>query len=94
MNFGEKLKALRISRRMSQKELAEKIGTAKSIISFYESGDRFPSLDVLVKIAYIFNTSTDYLLGVKRDRTIDVSGLTESEISVIISVIEVLKSKN
>ena len=93
MGFGEKLKALRSPKHMRQKELAEKIGTAKSIVSFYESGERFPSYDILIKIAYIFNTSTDYLLGIKRERTVDVSGLNEDEIAIITSMIEALKRK-
>lgn len=93
MVFGERLKALRLEKKISQKELAEKLGTAKSIISFYESGDRFPSYDVLIKIAYIFNTSTDFLLGIERNRTVDVSGLSENEIAVITSMIEALKNK-
>ena len=93
MGFGEKLKALRSAKHLSQKELAEKIGTAKSIVSFYESGERFPSYDILIKIAYIFNTSTDYLLGIKRERTVDVSGLNEDEIAIITSMIEALKRK-
>ena len=93
MVFGERLRALRTAKKMSQKELAEKLGTAKSIISFYESGERFPSFDVLIKISYIFNTSTDYLLGVERERSVDVSGLSENEIAVVTSVIDALKNK-
>lgn len=93
MLFGEKLKELRTARNMSQKQLAERIGIAKSVISFYESGDRFPSYEVLVKIAAIFHTSTDYLLGVERGRTIDVSELSESDIALITAMIDALKSK-
>lgn len=93
MVFGERLRTLRTAKKMSQKELAEKIGTAKSIVSFYESGERFPSFDVLIKIAYIFNTSTDYLFGIERERSVDVSGLSENEIAIITSVIDALKNK-
>ena len=93
MLFGEKLKELRTARNMSQKQLAERIGIAKSVISFYESGDRFPSYEVLVKIAAIFHTSTDYLLGVERGRTIDVSELSESDIALITAMIDALKTK-
>ena len=35
--FGDTLKQLRTSKKMSQKELAERINIAKSVISFYES---------------------------------------------------------
>jgi len=91
--LGEKLKALRTAKKMSQKELAERIGIAKSVISFYESGDRFPSYDVLIKIARIFNVTTDYLLDVERERTVNVSGLSEEDIAAVTTVIDALKRK-
>lgn len=94
MSFGEKLKALRTAKKMSQKELAERIGIAKSVISFYESGDRFPSYDVLIKIARIFNVTTDYLLlDGERERTVNVSGLSEEDIAAVTTVIDALKRK-
>lgn len=94
MILGEKLKALRTAKKMSQKELAERIGIAKSVISFYESGDRFPSYDVLIKIARIFNVTTDYLLNVERERTVNVSGLSEEDIAAVTTVIDALKRKS
>ncbi|MBE6663273.1 MAG: helix-turn-helix transcriptional regulator [Ruminococcaceae bacterium] len=92
--FSEKLKALRTAKKMSQKDLADKVGVAKSVVSFYESGDRFPSYDVLIKISRIFNVTTDYLLGVERERMLDVSELSEDDISVVNTVVEALKKKN
>lgn len=94
MSLGERLKALRTAKKMSQKELAERIGIAKSVISFYESGDRFPSYDVLIKIARIFNVTTDYLLDVERERTVNVSGLSEEDIAAVTTVIDALKRKS
>lgn len=92
--FSEKLKDLRTAKKMSQKDLADKVGVAKSVVSFYESGDRFPSYDVLIKISRIFNVTTDYLLGVERERMLDVSELSEDDISVVNTVVEALKKKN
>ena len=94
MNFGEKLKKLRTSQKMTQQQLADRIGVAKSVVSYYESGDRYPSYDVLVKIARIFHTSTDYLLDVSKDHVIDVTGLSDADIAVVRSVAEALKNKN
>ena len=74
--------------------MADKVGVAKSVVSFYESGDRFPSYDVLIKISRIFNVTTDYLLGVERERMLDVSELSEDDISVVNTVVEALKKKN
>jgi len=94
VNFGTKLKALRTSQKLTQQQLAERIGVAKSVVSYYESGDRYPSYDVLIKIAHIFHTTTDFLLDVSRENVIDVSGLSEEDIAVVRTVAEALKRKN
>ena len=93
MNFGEKLKMLRTGQKMTQQALADRIGVAKSVVSYYESGERYPSYDVLVRIAHIFHTTTDYLLDMKRERVIDVSGLSEDDIAAVTSVGDALKRK-
>lgn len=93
MNFGEKLKQLRNGQKLTQQQLAERIGVAKSVVSYYASGDRYPSYDVLVKIARIFHVTTDYLLDIERNRVIDVSELSEDDIAVVTSVVEALKRK-
>ena len=93
MNFGENLIMLRTGQKMTQQALADRIGVAKSVVSYYESGERYPSYDVLVRIAHIFHTTTDYLLDMKRERVIDVSGLSEDDIAAVTSVVEALKRK-
>lgn len=94
MNFGEKLRLLRTGYKITQQQLAERLGVAKSVVSYYESGDRFPSFDVLVKIARTFHVTTDYLLDVERKRIIDVSDLSEDDINVIITVADALRKKH
>jgi len=94
VNFGEKLKMLRTGQKLSQRELAERLGVAKSVISYYESGDRYPSYDVLVKMAHLFHVTTDYLLDIEKVRMIDVSNLTDEEIDVVVNVIKALENKN
>ena len=93
MKFGDKLKELRKAQKLTQRELAERLNVAKSVVSYYESGDRFPSYDVLVRIARIFHVTTDYLLGIERKRMIDVSDLSEENIDVVMSVVNALKNK-
>lgn len=94
VNFGEKLKKLRTGQNLTQQQLAARLGVQKSVVSYYESGERSPSTDVLIKLASVFHTTVDYLLDVKRERVIDVSGLTESDIAAVTSVVEALKNKN
>lgn len=94
MNFGDKLKMLRNGQKMTQQQLAIRLGVAKSVVSYYESGDRFPSYDVLIKIARTFHVTTDYLLDIERRRVLDVSDLTEEQIAVILTVANALKNKD
>lgn len=93
MNMGEKLKSLRIEKKLTQKQVADRIGLAISAISSYESGTRYPSYDALVKLACIFHVSTDYLLGMTDTRNIDVSGLDDKEIELVLQLVDMLKSK-
>lgn len=94
MNFGDKLRMLRTGQKLTQQQLATRLGVQKSIVSYYESGERTPSTDVLIKLARVFHTTIDYLLDVNRERVIDVSELTESDIAVVTAVVEALKNKN
>lgn len=94
MNLADKLRRLRTSQKMTQQQLGDRIGVAKSVVSYYESGDRCPSYDVLIRIAKVFHTSTDYLLGASKDDVIDVTGLSDEDIAVVRSVVEALKRKN
>ena len=69
-------KKIRVKRKITQVDLANKIKVKQETISAYESGKAFPSADVLVKIADYLNTSCDYLLG----RIEDDSPLSEFNI--------------
>ena len=94
MNMGDKLKSLRLEKKLTQKQIAERIGLAISAVSSYESGTRYPSYDVLVKLARIFHVSTDYLLGMSNARNIDVTGLDDDEIALISQLVEMLRQKH
>ncbi len=94
VEFGLKLRELRKQKQLTQKQLAAMINVKHSVISFYELGDRLPSPEVLKKLAAALNVSADYLLGLEKKETIDVSGLTEKDISVVRSLVDVLREKN
>lgn len=94
MDFGTKLKELRKQSGLTQQQLAELIGVTKSVISFYELKERAPSPDILTKLSYIFHVSTDYLLGIERSRTIDVSGLCDEDIKAVQFIVDRLRRKS
>lgn len=60
------LKEIRKSRGLTQKQLANLVGVSETNISRYESGDRDPPLDTLVRIAAVLNATTDSLLGIEK----------------------------
>lgn len=94
MDFGTRLKELRKQSGLTQQQLAERVGVTKSVISFYELKERAPSPDVLTKLSYIFHVSTDYLLGIERNRTVDVTGLSDDDIKAVQLIVDRLRSKS
>lgn len=63
LNIGERITQLRKQHSLSQEELAKKAGVSRTIIGNYERNSNTPSIEVLVKLAKIFNVSVDFLIG-------------------------------
>ena len=94
MDFGERLKLLRKQAGLTQEQLAERIGATKSIISYYELQQRQPSSFYLMKLSAVFHVSTDYLLGLEKSESVDVSGLDEEDILFVRQMVAHLRKKN
>ncbi|MBQ9756346.1 MAG: helix-turn-helix transcriptional regulator [Clostridia bacterium] len=62
--FCERIKELRIEKGLSQKALANALGTTNSTVCDWERGRSEPDLLTLKKIALFFSVSADYLIGV------------------------------
>ena len=67
--FGSRVLEQRKKMGISQGELGAKIGLTHKAISTIESGKRGTSFENLVELAYVFQVSTDYLLGITDDPT-------------------------
>lgn len=81
--LGERIRDLRESKDIPQKEFAKKIGISNVVLSRYESGDRKPDYEVLKKIADYFQVSTDWLLNhsVDNNQTIYGKNINLAELS-------------
>ena len=86
-DFSEIIKELRQSKGLTQTQLAERLGVKKSIISAYETDSRPPSLDMVIKYAREFHVSTDYLLDMETTKRINVDKLSETQISILNTLI-------
>ena len=93
VEFGAKLKKLRKEKNLTQKQLASLIGVQNSVISFYEVGERIPSPEIIVKLATALHVSSDYLLGIEKNESVDVSGLDEHDKMLVRSLVDTLRSK-
>ncbi len=63
--IGEHIARLRKERGITQVEMAERLGLSQSIVSKYESGELRLHAELIVRLAELFRTSTDEVLGVK-----------------------------
>lgn len=61
--FGERLKELRLDRKLNQTDLGKIFNIAQVTISSWERGNSSPSIEELKMIADYFEVTTDFLLG-------------------------------
>ena len=62
-SFGDRLRAIRKEKGMSQDEFAQMLGTSKQVLSRYEIGQRIPKITQVQEYAKRLNVSADYLMG-------------------------------
>lgn len=75
--FSETLKCLRLSRGITQEELAKVLGVSPSTVGMYEAGKRQPNFEMEEKIADYFNVTLDTLRGIKEDQKPDVKDIID-----------------
>lgn len=79
--LGQNIRMLRQARGLSQVDLGKRLNVSKQSISNWENDNIMPSVETLVQMADFFSVSTDYLLGRTDKQYLDVSGLTQTQIT-------------
>ncbi len=74
MKFGDNLKNLRKSKKLSQEELAEKVGVSRQSVSKWETGEAYPEMNNILMLCKIFHCNINELVN---DSLMDVSSLDE-----------------
>jgi len=100
-NFPNKLKVLRKTNGWSQGQLAKKIGADLQRISKYERGVIWPTMEIMVRLAKVFDVSVDYLIRDKENATIskiknpilrnqieEVNNLPEKDMETVVSFLD------
>ena len=65
MMFKNRLKELRLSKGLSQMQLAKQLNISQSAIAKWELGKTEPTASYIIMLAVFFNETTDYLLGLE-----------------------------
>lgn len=88
---ADRIKALREARGWTQAELARRLNITRNGVNSWEQGLSMPSPACLVDLAKLFSVSTDYLLGVERLETVNVTGLDEKDVAMLAQLAERLR---
>jgi len=91
--IAEKIKELRTERNLTQAELARKLGLTRNGVNSWEQSLSLPSIQYLILLAKFFNTSADYLLGLSDRTSVDVTNLSNRDITLVSDIIERLKEE-
>lgn len=60
--LGARLRERRVALKLTQTEVAERVGVFSAQISYFEIGDRRPSPEILTSLATALSCTTDWLL--------------------------------
>ena len=91
LSIQEKLKDLRIAKKLTLEQLAEQTGLSKSALGSYEN-DEYKEIShkAIITLAKFYEVSADYLLGLSENERESFSGL--SELRLDDDTVEILKS--
>lgn len=91
--LGQRICELRTASGWSQVVLAKKLGVAKQTVSNWENENIQPSIEMLVRLARLFNVTTDYLLGLDAIPRLSVEGLPTNVVAHLSQLVEDYKMK-
>ena len=88
-----RIKELRLSRHLTQRELGDIISVTQQNISKYENNVIEVPVDVLIKIAQYFNVTTDYILGItETKRNLERQVIVNKAIDEYFEYVEIFKT--
>lgn len=88
---GLRLKTLREKRGLSQREVADRLGVTRATVSGYECNIKAPKLETLERMAVLYRTSVDYILGLDHRTSIYLDDLSESQQQAVIDIVDRLR---
>lgn len=93
MTIGERIKQLRQQRDWSQAQLSKKLNVHQKQISGYERGIHSPSIELLVRMAELFNVSLDYIAFDNREEK-NIIPIADRELMEVVQQIDQLSEQD
>lgn len=91
--LSQRIHKLRQAHGWSQVDLAKKLSVSKQTVSNWENENIQPSIEMLVRLAKIFNVTTDYMLGLEEIPRLDISGLPTELVAHLSLLVEDFRKK-
>lgn len=83
------IKEMRKKHNLTQEQIAQYLNTTHQTYNNYELGKTQPSIETLIKLANLFNTSIDNIVGRENENEIDISALSNKKIEFIKELVNV-----
>lgn len=92
--FSERIKNFRTGAGLTQAELARKLHLTRASVNSWETGLSLPSVQSVADLAELFNVSTDTILGVRQEYTLDISDLTDEQKRLVADLVRHFHKEN
>jgi len=93
-SLAERIKSIRNSSGKTQAELAKALGLTRSAVNAWEMGLSVPSTSYIVELAKYFHVSTDFILGLDKNETFSLTGLSDEQIKTLKEVARLFKESS
>lgn len=92
---GKRIRFLRTQHGYTQQEIINILGVGKSAYSMYENGERTISVEIVAKLAQLYNVTTDFIIGLTNNTQGSKTDTIEKYLSpMAIQNIKEMVSKN
>lgn len=81
MTLADSLKRIRRKYKMTQEDIALFLGVSRSGYTYYETGKTTPSIETLKKLAAIYDTTIDEIVGVPEKKKTMAKNVSEQAVS-------------
>lgn len=93
LNIADRIRYLRDKMGMTQIDLANRLGISRNAVNAWEMSTSTPTLANVVEMSRIFHVSTDYLLSLSDQISVDISALDSTERELVLKLVDCLQEK-